>query len=253
MQSGALVAATQVIALVGFAFALLRLWHSGLVRRYPYLAIFLVFRVFHYFPYFFLPATAYRYFFYADMVPAFLTSMMTVRELIGLILERHKGLYTVGRWAMYACIAVSGVISLLSLLLQGNQTTTWIRKYVFPIDRGLHLGLLVFLILMMLWLSRYPVHLSRNIITHACLYTSYFLGSTLGTALATFFGVQLGGLAELGRLSVAPVCAWLWFVLLSAKGEEVHMSVPRFSQEDEERMLFKLDTLNATLLKATRK
>ena len=36
--------------------------------------------------------------------------ILVVMELYGLVFERYKGLYTLGRWAMYGAIVISATI-----------------------------------------------------------------------------------------------------------------------------------------------
>ena len=122
--------------------------------------------------------------------------------------------------------------------------------YVFAIDRGITLSLVIFLLLLLFFLSRYPVPLGRNVLIHAGLYTLLFLSSTLTTVLKTVFGsLKMFNTVDTYMVGFAGACLFAWYLLLSPKGEEVKMSIPHFSAEQEERILYKLDALNATLLK----
>jgi hypothetical protein len=48
------------------------------------------------------------------------------------------------------------------------------------------------------------------------------------------------------------VCILAWFLLLSRKGEEIRVTVARFSPEQEQLILSRLDALNQTLLRVSR-
>src|SRR5215467_12721421 len=103
-----------VAALSGLAG--LKLWRTGLYRRYPALFGFL------------LVVSLLSLAFLSSSVPAYVTywkilqpftwvfSVWVVLELYTVILERHKGLATFSRWVQYAGFAVSTVVSVLALL-----------------------------------------------------------------------------------------------------------------------------------------
>jgi hypothetical protein len=88
------------------------------------------------------------------------------------------------------------------------------------------------------------------VLIHAGLYTLYFLISTFTTILKTVFGsLEMFNRVDTYLVGFSAVCLFAWYFLLSPKGEEVKMSIPHFSADEEERILYKLDALNATLLK----
>jgi hypothetical protein len=53
--------------------------------------------------------------------------------------------------------------------------------------------------------------------------------------------------------AISSACAIAWWLMLSARGEEVQVHVPQLRPDSEERILQQLDLLNATLLKAGKK
>jgi hypothetical protein len=176
-----------------------------------------------------------------------------VLELFKLVLERHKGLYTLGRWALYFSMALSVGLSVLSLLprMKPSQRSR-IMAYIFPTDRGVTFCLAIFLLLMLLLLSRYPVPLSRNVILHTTLYTVFFLSNTLGIILSSVFGVDLYHGIDTGLLVISCACVYSWLFFLNMKGEEVRMNTLHIDPEHEERLLYHLDCIDATLLRASR-
>jgi hypothetical protein len=182
-------------------------------------------------------------------------SVLIVLELYSLILEKYKGLATLGRWFQYAGLTLAIGISALTLLPKihsaGTQQSA-VLGYYYAIERGLNLSLFIFLLFILAWLTRYPVPLSRNVITHSVVYSVLFLSSALAVLLQTFFAIQIGQVLNAALLALYALCMFAWFFGLSAKGEEVRVSIPRFSPEQEERILRQLDALNSTLLKVSR-
>ncbi|HTS26234.1 MAG TPA: hypothetical protein VMH81_10200 [Bryobacteraceae bacterium] len=184
-----------------------------------------------------------------------------VLELCGLVLERHKGLYTLGKWAMFAGMTVSVAIALLSVFAKikaappqhSFSQRVSIVGYFYAADRAITLCLAVFLLLMLLLLSRYPVALSRNVVVHTSLYTVFFLSNTLSLILATVLGVKSFASLEAATTLVSALCVLAWFVFLTPEGEAVRVNIPHFTPEHEERILYHLDSINTVLLRVAHK
>jgi hypothetical protein len=178
-----------------------------------------------------------------------------VLELYRLILERHKGLFTVGRWAMYLGIIVSVGLSVLSLLphiASAARQRSTVMPYLQAIDQGVNFSLAIFLLLVLFLLSLYPVSLSRNVLVHATVCTVLFLTSTLGVVLYRIFDLHLSTAIDLGLMGISSGCLLAWFFLLSPRGEQARLSMPWMGPEEESRLLLHLDALNSTLLKASK-
>ena len=247
-----------VLALLSVSFLLLtvKLSLTGLVRRYRAFSAYLLFRLIHTAVTLSLGTTSKLYFkFWVVTLPiAWVLWVLTVRELCGLVLENYQGLKTAGRWAMYLGTAVSVGISILAALPRIRPAQrSQILVYLAPMDRGISLSLAIFLLLMMFLLSTYPVKLNRNILVHAALFTVFFLANTLSNLLHTLFGLKIPLALDMGLLAASGACAVAWLFLLTSKGEEVQRSVIQFSAAQEERILYKLEALNTTLLKASHK
>lgn len=114
------------------------------------------------------------------------------------------------------------------------------------------MSLAIFIFLILLFLSRYPVPLSRNVLVHTALYSIYFLSGTLGMLLASVFGLRIYGQVDMFLTGMSSICALAWFFLLTAKGEETQAHLPFYGAEYERRALDQLEALNATLLKVSR-
>jgi len=244
-----------IISLAGAALLVFKLLRTGLYRRYRIFFLYLLFRIANSIVSLSLDITSDDYFYVWSISEPVIWAfyILVVRELVGLVLEKHTGLGTLGRWFMYTAMVISAAVSVFSIL---PKITPQIKPasqrlfYVFAIDRGITLSLVIFLLLLLFFLSRYPVPLGRNVLVHAALYTLFFLSSTLTTLLKSVFGsANMFITIDTVLVGFAAACMFAWYFLLSPKGEEVKMSIPHFSAEQEERILYKLDTLNATLLK----
>ena len=258
MPGHALVSYLQLASLVGSALISLKLFSTSLYRRYRIFFVYSIFRVANgLWPLFVdLKSDAYAYFWaFAEPLNLILW-VWVVLELCKLVLEKHRGLYTLGRWAMAVGMIISVTLSILSLLPRIKPAASQKSRYLtyfYGADRGVTLCLAIFLILMILLISRYPVRLSRNVVLHVSLYTIFFLTNTLSVLLWTVFGKRVYGTVTTSMMITSCCCVLAWLLFLNPGGEEVRVNIPHFGPESEERILFHLDSLNTTLLKVARK
>jgi hypothetical protein len=258
MPSHALVLFFEWVSLLAAGLTALKLFRSELYRRYRFFFVYLVSLV----PYDIcllvldVHSGLYQEFWTVTTPLFWILYVLVVFELCGLILEKHKGIYTLGRWAMYLGIAVAVILSLLSLLPHITPATlqrSRIMGYILATERGVDFSLAIFILLILLFLSRYPVLLSRNVVVHSVVFSLFFLSNTLGLLLYSVFGLHINGEINLFLMGICSACMVGWLVLLNTKGEEVRLSTLQFGRGDEERILLRLDSLNDTLLRASRK
>jgi hypothetical protein len=252
MTPATLLPVFEVVMAAAAAATSYRLWRSGLRQRYPLLFVYMLFLV----PYSLYPEVLDRhsvtYFFtWLSLQPLlWILEILMVRELCRVVLERHPGLVTLGRWMMYVGVAVAGFLSFLSLLPH-IQSTMSVRSKILGYwvagNRGVSLSLVVFLFLMLFAVSRYPVKLSRNVILNATLFTLCFTADSLGAILKAMFDLSLSPsvIATLSGIQVLCLIGWLFW--LSPKGEHTHFAWLHFGPEYEERVLGQLDALNRIL------
>jgi hypothetical protein len=258
MPSHALVLFFEWVSLVGASLTGLKLFTSGLYRRYRFFFIYLVSLVPYCICLLVLDVNSGLYQkFWTVTTPLFwLLYVLVVFELCGLILEKHKGLYTLGRWAMFAGLAVAVTVSLLSLLPHIAPATpqrSRIMGYILATERGVDFSLAIFILLILFFLSRYPVPLSRNVAVHSVVFSVFFLSNSLGILLRSVFGLHVNDQVNLFLMGTSSACLVGWLVLLNAKGEKVRLRTVRFGRRDEERILLQLDSLNDTLLRVSHK
>lgn len=258
----------QIVAILGSALTVLKLFTTGLYRRYRAFFAYFVFRV----PYMIvflilthlkgLPggdgdgSNLYFYvYFYSEPI-LLLAYILVVIELYSLVLERYRGLYTLGRWAMYGAIVVSGTVSILTLLPKLGASipeSSRLLLYELAAERGVDLALVIFILLIVLFLSKYPVPLSRNVVVHTAIYSVFFLTDAMALLWRTVLGQHVTEIFNLVTTIISSACSMAWAFFLTAHGEEVRAQLPQIRPETEERILYQLDQLNSTLLKVSRK
>jgi hypothetical protein len=259
MSSAGLIKALELLNMALCALASFKLWRTGLYRRYLALAGFLALNCLTYLLILFwftdLRSAGYQKFYLIEQPLSWILSLLVVRELYTLVLERFKGLATLGRWFQYVGLTIALIISGLLLLPQmrsGTVQHSVVLGYYFAIERGVDCALLVFLLLLLVWLSRYPVPLSRNLLIHSLVYSTLFLSGSVGLFARAFFGFDLSRSVSTFLLGVLAACVFTWLVCLTEQGEEVRLSVPHFGPEEEKRILNQLEALNSTLLRISR-
>jgi hypothetical protein len=226
-----------------------RLANTPLHRRYPVLFCYMVFSAVYSLTPIVVNTNGALYFWiwiYGQPIEWAL-DVLVVHELCRVILEKHPGLVTLGRWGMYFGVFLAGFLSYLSLLPHITSTMparSRLVAYWVVAGRGVTLGLAIFLILMLLATSRYPVHLCRNVILNAGLFTLVFLSSSLEAIMRTIFDRRMNPWLAAALTGVEIACFFVWFFRLSADGEHTEFSWIRFGPEYEQRVLQRLDALN---------
>src|ERR1039458_3824115 len=196
MTGGVLVSCLQAVLLVGSMLMVLMLYRTGLYRRYPIFFAFFIFRIPNgIWPLFLVVSSPLYQRIWVLTEPIGLGFyILMVVELFKLVLEKYKGLYTLGRWALYVSLAISVSISAISLLPRITPSLPQQSKiifYVLAAERGIQTGLALFIILILCFLSLFPVKLSRNVRVHALVFSIFFLSNTFMLLMKTLFGMRL--------------------------------------------------------------
>src|SRR5581483_10405569 len=174
-----------------------------------------------------------------------------VLELYSLVLANYKGLQTVGRWAFLIAMALAVLISGLSVLLTSshhNETAVVIFYYAL-IDRGIMFTLVLFILLILFFLSWYPIKLSRNLIIHAIICTVFLISLSMGYLVRNVQGTAVTHAVNIANLGITIACWGAWMLLLTREGEGTRMVVRReWTPEEEKRLVDQLTAINSSLL-----
>jgi hypothetical protein len=261
MSSAAFVLVSQILTVIGCGLTLLVLYRARLHTRYRNFFAFFLFRLVDtlaavsVIQMFGNRSDAYFYLWITATPLGWVFYVLVVLELYALILEKHPGVYTLGRWGMYLGIGVAVILSGMALLPKIKpampQRSFWLFV-ILGVDRGVTFALVLFVLIMLVMLACYPVPLSRNVKVHAVLYTVLFLSSTLNALLHSAFGLKYASSIDAIFMGVSSVCGWMWFFFLRPAGEEVRTRLPELDPEQESRLLHQIESLNTTLLKVSR-
>jgi hypothetical protein len=254
MTSVALVSCLKAALLLGSMLMVLKLYHTGLYHRYPIFFAFFIFRIANTIWPFFLETSAplYQKIWILTEPFEFGFYVLMVVELYKLVLEKYKGLYSLGRWALYCSLAISVSISAITLLPRIKPSmpqTSKVMFYVLAMERGIQTGLAIFIILILCFLSLFPVKLSRNVRMHALVFSIFFLSNTFVVLMRSLFGLHLLNEVNIILMGVTVASLVAWLTLLRAEQQDSVRSPVPFEPEHESRLLAHLDSLNAALLR----
>lgn len=250
--------ALRVFTIAAGALVALRLYYLGLHRIYRGFFAYLIFQTSR--SLILLPLNprsgTYGHF-YALTVPLlWLMYVFVVIELYSLILRQYRGIYTLGRWALYGALAISLGMSIMTLIpTWRNAPEPYRILYISTIlDRGVTIGLVLFIFLIMVFLSLYPVPLSRNLIAHAIIYTVFFLSGSMAMLIRVLAGHQSTRAVNILLQCIGAACYVAWIFALTPQGERKIVTLRHdWKPADERRLIDQLNSLNATLLRAGRK
>jgi hypothetical protein len=246
--------------LVATALVIWRLYSIGLAKTYRFflasMALGLV-RSAALFPFSFHDAVYYQVWALTQPV-VWLSFILVVSELYSLVLKQYRGIFTVGRIFFFGGVAISALLSALTVLPTVGPAAPFsdypVIYYYSLIERGIVTSLAIFLLLLLLLVVWFPVPMSRNLLTHCVVYSAYFFANNVLALYRQMGGRSAAYAGNLARLTVGLACLMCWFLYLSRQGEE-RMTSLRLKRNPlkEKHLLGQLENLNATLLGTARK
>jgi hypothetical protein len=181
--------------------------------------------------------------------------ILVVWELFSAIFRNYAGLRSLSRWVMgiAAIFSTAGLaLTMSSIGVNGfNHSRTATR--IIRFERGLTFGLVIFIIIMLYFVSRYPIKLPRNNVVLSMIYSLWFLGVS-ATLLVMSFRPKAYASAENAVLNGLEIASYVaWGLLLSKSGEFQETRVRQHLSADRERVLIgELNAMNDVLLRAAR-
>ncbi len=242
--------------IVANATAALRLYQLDLNRVYRFFFIYLVIttaRSLLLLP-FNVRENMYGLIYLATLPILWVFYILIVLELYSLVLQNYAGIYSLGRWTLYGALFFTVAISVLTLIPSWGNESSRLLFWCTTVERGVDFSLVIFLLLILIFLTRYPVALNRNIIVHCIVYTVFFLGTSMTILVRNVVGHEL--MRELNNVLqvISAGCYLVWIFFLTRAGESrITMLRHNWSPDDEQRLIEQLNSINNTLLRAARK
>ena len=238
------------------AFAAARLLHFRLRHRFPLLFSYLIISAALYavFSTLSIKSNAYYWTYIAAQPISWCAAALAVREMFALIFRNYPGLQTVGRWTFYAALTLSVALSvvLVQTLTAGGARNSNLLRYELILDRSIEVTLTLSIAILMLILSRYPLHLDRNTYVASGFFSAIFLALgavKLLDSLATHLYIDFVDRAE---VIFCAVCFVGWGLML----RPAEKPAPARAVADKPReaeLLQQLDSLNQILSRSSRR
>jgi len=182
--------------------------------------------------------------------------VLVVLELCSLAFKEYRGIQALGRWTVYGSLTASLLFSAIALLptwLSSRDPAFSTQRFLM-VERGIDFCLVLLLLIVLASLVLFPIQLSKNVMIHCVLYSAFFLSGSMATLVANLTGERFFMIASSCLMAVSISCLVAWIRLLSRDGERKMVVIRAHMQPaEEERLVSQLATINATLLRASKK
>jgi hypothetical protein len=251
-------AASELFHAAAAAAVVTRLICLNLAKRFPALVAYLTFVAVMNFGYGLVNQASVLYFWgYLVLEPLWcLFSVIAVRQLLSLTFNDYPGIRTVGRWAMYAGVALAlGISLLLTGFFWTGTAGGRAHSHLFYFEvsqRSIVFSLAFVIVTILLFLSKYPLHLSRNTLVSSAFFSVFFL-SEAARLLVDSLAPQLNiHYVDWTASAVIAICLLGWAAMLKPEPSAAPAQI-RFSSPSEDHLLQQLNALNQVMARAARR
>lgn len=235
-----------------------RLYQLELHRVYRFFFAYLAFAAIRSLTLFLLPSgvrgNTYAIIYLLTAPVLWLFYALVVLELYSLVLRNYTGIHSLGRWTLYGALVFSVAVSVLTLIPSAGTESSRLLFWCLPVERGVVFSLVIFLLLILAFLSVYPVELGRNILIHYVVYTVFFVSISLLILIRNVVGREVMHVLNTVVLLMNLGCYGAWTFLLTPEGEHrITKLRHNWTPDHEHRLIEQLNHINATLMRAARK
>jgi hypothetical protein len=198
----------------------------------------------------FLPPTSQNYFrvFLVFTVLIWVASFQAVRDMFSLSLSEYPGIRTAARWTLYLSLGTAFLVSAALTFSDWQRGPHGALNlyYVQVADRVIVLTLAVIIAGMLFFLSRYPLHLSRNTYVSCFFFSAVFLSQAAMDLIDTFNAKLYSTFFDTAEILICGALFLGWAFLLR---QETAPPVRRVTFDDprESDLLRQLDAINQLL------
>jgi hypothetical protein len=174
-------------------------------------------------------------------------------ELFSSVFRNYAGLRSLSRWVMGIAAAIAPLGLILTFLAPGSKVFKRNVLAIVRFERGVTFGLVIFIVILLYFISKYPIKLPRNIVVLCMLYSIWFLADSTVLVGSSYVPAGYVDFVNYG-LAVFEFGSYLgWAILLSKAGEYQETRVRQsISPERERSLIGELETMNQLLLRAGR-
>jgi hypothetical protein len=179
---------------------------------------------------------------------------LAVREMFALIFRDYPGLRTAGRWALNAALGLSVIVSLLILRAPLPNESANSRRlfYELVFERSITFSLATIIIILMIFLSRYPLRLDRNTYVASGFFSAMFLAQAAVRLIDSTTLRLLARYADYPEVGFTAFCFLGCGMMLRAASAPAPMRVAA-NKPRETELLQQLESLNSILSRSARR
>jgi hypothetical protein len=246
---------TQVLVWAQFVLLpllILRIWSSGLRRKYPFFTTYLAVSLAQIVASDVIPysSRAYGYVFvFSEMIIVGLY-VLIVLELYSKVLAPLSGVASMAQKYTGGAICVAALVSICFLYFESSAGNLVQQFLVF--ERVMIFSLVLFVLFIVGFLTYFPVSLSRNVILYSTGYAVFFLAkaASIFARNTHLLGDQL---IDQIHMIVNDLCLIFWVAYLNRAGEIAKITIGhRTNPGDEQRVMQQLDSINRALARLPR-
>lgn len=183
-----------------------------------------------------------------------LTASLAVYQMFSLIFRDFPGLRTAGRWALNGALALSIIVSAAILRAPlPNQTRRTVGLYYeLVFDRSIHFALAVVILVLIWFLSRYPLHLDRNSYVVSGFFSAVFLAESVSRLIDTLSPRLFIHAVDNPEIAFVALAFAGWGLMIRRASAPALVRVPADPRREAE-LLEQLDALNGILTRSVRR
>ena len=244
--------AAAILEAAAAAIAIVRLFSLGLARDLPALLSFLILTCASAAAASALPLASPAYFWlYIVQTPLYcVLAILAVRELFKVVFADYPGIRTAGRMAISWCALLACLIAALFAMARRPNPSSAALAAIELFRRSAALSVALFILFLLYSLSRYPLHLRRNIVISTGMFSILFLSQAAQLLIDSFSWLLYHKEVDLANEFFSALCMGAWAALLRA--EPARAGKAGGAAAHEEQLLANLESLDRLLTRAAR-
>ena len=254
-MSPAILSVLNIVQMVGFGALTAKLLWSGLASKYRYLTARAAFECVRVGAAYFIPKKTmlYAHFYFATQPLLWTLDVLMLLEVYTAVFNHQKGIASFSRRVILFAMVLSAGLAALSFVFQPSSPLSETLAIVAVLERAVNISLLSFIVVLVGFLTWFPVRLSRNTLVHSTVFSVYFALRAIVSLVRTSISQDVWLTLNVVVLSASVSSILIWIIRLTQQGEQVtvHSGLPRDAVE-QERLMQQLETLNRSLLRSAR-
>ena len=230
-----------------------RLVYLGMAKRQPALLAFLLVSTFGNVVLSFLGLKTASYFlaYMVFQTVQLATEIAVVRELFEITMGTYPGIRTSARWVLHGTLAIVAVGAiLLTTLFWGEVGSSHYLYYMLVLSRSVQFGLAAVIISFLVFLSRYPLNLHRNIYVSSNFFGALFLIEAADDLIDSISPRLFSASVDTATVFLSTLLCLGWAAILRSPASEPVTVI--FDSAADRELLRQLESLNNTLSRVGR-